>query len=263
MKINNAAAAAAAAPAFVAAMNAAASKADNANLAAACAVLVIIRDAGGTNKKSASSLWALLPEDVVSTFAQVKRVNGAINAPAEKATDGANTVRPLWLAARTAKALTDSLISIGIKSPRALLDLVAPRADKKESAPKKAVEIFLAAARSDGFKESVLPLLVWVAERHGKEMARLLAEAEAFQAGVSKDAEEKNAAIEAKQAKAEKAKAAKAVKATERARLNAEALAEAEKLESDEKSAKAKQVHAEKIKHERATHPKVRAIIEA
>ena len=266
MKINNsaaAAAAAAAAPAFVSAMNAAAAKADNANLAAACAVLIIIRNSGGTNKKAASALWALLPEDVVSTFAQVKRINGALNAVAEKASEGANTIRPLWLAAKTAKAFTDSLVSIGIKSPRALLDMVAPRTEKAESAPKKAVDTFLAAARGEGFKEDCTAILAWVAEKHAKAMQAMLSKAEAFQEGVLKDAAEKQAEAEAKQEAAQAAKDAKAAKDAERSRIQAEKTAMAEKTAQDAKSAKARADHAEKQARERATHPKTRQIIEA
>lgn len=262
MKINNAATTTTT-TSFVAAVSAAASKADHANLTAACNVLIIIRNAGGTNKKAASALWALLPDSVVNTFQQVKRVNGAINATSEKATDGANTVRPLWLAAKTAKALTDSLLAIGITSPRSLLDLVAPRKDPKVPTVKTAVESFLSAAKADGFSEDVTPILVFIAEKHAKAMQALLEQAQAFQAGVLKDAAAKNADIEAKAEKAKAAKDAKDARDAERTRIHAEKMAEAEKLESDAKSTKAKQAHAEKVARERATHPKKREIIEA
>lgn len=248
---------------FIAAVSAAATKADHANLSAAAGVLIIIRNAGGTNKKAASALWALLPDSVVDTFQQVKRINGALNAATDKASEGASTIRPLWLAAKSGKAFTDALLAIGIKSPRALLDMVAPRKDPKAPGVKSAVESFLAAAKADGFSEDVTPILVFIAEHHGKAMQDLLEQAQAFQAGVLKDASEKNADIEAKAKKAKAAKDAKTARDAERTRLNAEKMAEAEKLESDAKSTKAKQAHAEKIARERATHPKVRAIIEA
>ena len=248
---------------FVAAVSAAATKVDHANLSAAAGVLIIIRNAGGTNKKAASALWALLPESVVNTFQQVKRINGALNAATDKASDGANTVRPLWLAAKTAKALTDSLLVIGITSPRSLLDLVAPRSDKKESVKKTAVETFMQATKVEGFNEDVTPILVFIAERHAKAMQDLLNQAQAFQAGVLKDAADKNAAIEAKAKKAKATKDAKAARDAERTRLNAEKTAAIEKLMSEEKSAQAKQDHAEKMARERATHPKKREIIEA
>ena len=261
MKINNAVVTVVSP--FAQAMQGLADKADNQALTATCAVLLLVRDAGGTNKKSMSALWALLPENVVQTFAQAKRVNGAINAPDGKASEGAKRVRSLWLDAKNQTSLVKGLLDLGISSPRGLLDLVAPRGDKKESVKKTAVEAFMQAAKGEGFNEDVTALLVWVAEKHASEMTRLLAEAEAFQAGVLAEAKAKQAEIDAKAEKAKAAKAAKAVKATERARLNAEALAEAEKLESDEKSAKARAEHATKVTRERATHPKVRNIIEA
>lgn len=252
---------AAAAPAFVSAMNAAASKADNANLSTACNVLITLRNAGGTNKKAASALWALLPDSVVNTFQQVKRVNGALNAATDKASEGANTVRPLWLAAKSGKAFTDSLVDIGINSPRAMLDFVAPRKEPKTPGVKSAVDTFLKTAKADGFNEDITPLLVWIAETHSKQMAGLLEQAQAFQAGVLKDAEEKQAAIADKQAEAQAAKAAKAAKAAERTRIHAEKMAKIEQAASAEKSAKAQAEYAAKIKRERAVQ--AREIIEA
>ena len=261
MKINNAVVTVVSP--FAQAMQGLADKADNQALTATCAVLLLVRDAGGTNKKSMSALWALLPDSVVTTFAQAKRVNGAINAPDGKASEGAKVVRPLWLNAKNQTSLVKGLLELGISSPRGLLDFVAPRGDKKESVKKTAVEAFMQAAKGEGFNEDMTPILVFIAERHAKAMQAMLEQAQAFQAGVSKDAEEKNAAIEAKQAKAEKAKAEKAARDAEKTRKHAEALAEAEKLESDEKSAKARAEHATKVTRERATHPKVRDVIEA
>lgn len=263
MKINNSTAAAAAAPAFVSAMSAAATKADNQALTSTCAVLLLVRDSGGTNKKAAGALWALLPDAVVTTFQQVKRVNGAINAPSAKATKGANTIRPLWLAAKSGKAFVDALLDIGINSPRAMLDFVAPRKEPKSPAVKSAVESFLAAAKVEGFNEDITPLLVWITERHAKAMEGLLNQAQALQAGVLKDAAQKQADIDAKKAKAEKAKAAKAAKAVERSRLHAEKMAKIEQEASEAKSAQAKKAHEAKVVRERAMHPKVREIIEA
>ena len=253
--------AAAAAPAFVLAMSTAAARADNANLAAAANVLVILRNAGGTNKKAASALWALLPDDVVNTFQQVKRVSGALNAPADNANDNAKMVRTLWLGAKTQTAFVKSLLDIGITSPRAMLDFVAPRKEPKTPVVKSAVEAFLTAAKTEGFKEDVTDLLGWVVERHAVQMAGLLKQAQAFQAGVLKDAAEKQADIEAKAEKAKAAKAAKAARDAERSRIHAERLAQAEKLASAEKSAAARKAHAEKVVRERALRN--REIIEA
>lgn len=248
---------------FVSTMATFASRANHANLAAACSVLHLIRENGGTNAKASKALWALLPDETVTTFAQVKRVSGAINNA--KPTDGAKQVRSIWLESISADDMTDRLIAVGIVSPRSLLDLVAPRKDKEDKADKEtsAVETFLSAAKAEGFKEDVTPLLVWIAEKHAEAMQALLEQAQAFQAGVLKDAAAKNADIEAKAKKAKAAKDAKTARDAERTRLNAEKIAEAEKLESDAKSTKAKQAHAEKVARERATHPKVRAIIEA
>lgn len=244
-------------------MSALADKADNQALTSTAAVLLLVRDSGGTNKKSASALWALLPDTVVTTFAQAKRVNGALNAPSEKANDNAKMVRTLWLGAKNQTSLVKGLLDIGITSPRGLLDFVAPRGDKKESVKKGAVEAFMQATKQDGFNEDITPLLVWITERHAKQMQGLLKQAETFQEGVLKDAEEKQAAIADKQEKAKAAKAAKAVKAAERARSHAEKIAQAEKVTSDTKSAQAKKAHAAKVARERATHPKVRDVIEA
>lgn len=246
MKINNAAAAAAAAPAFVSAMASAASKADHANLAAAAGVLIIIRDAGGTNKKAASALWALLPDNVVTTFAQVKRINGAMNAVSEKASEGASTIRPLWLAAKSGKAFTDALLAAGIKSPRALLDLVAPRTEKAEGAPKKAVDTFLAAAKANGFNEDITPILIFITERHAKQMQAMLATAEKALNGALTDAAAKNAAAAAKQEKAAAASAAKKAAAEERARKHAAALKTADDKAAADKSAAAKKAADDK-----------------
>jgi hypothetical protein len=251
--------------AFVATMAIMASRSNHANLHAACGVLHLVRANGGTNKKAQSALWALLPESTVQTFAQVKRISGAINATADKATDGAKQVRVVWLESTSADDMTDKLISIGVMSPRALLDLVAPRKDKEDKEDKEtsAVETFLKAAKSEGFKESILPLLVWIAERHFTEMARILAEAEAFHAGKQAEAEAKQAEAEAKQAEAEAKQAEAKAKQAEAEAKHAEALAEADKKASAEKSAQAKQEHTAKVTRERATHPKTRAIIEA
>jgi hypothetical protein len=240
-----------------------ADKADNQALTSTCAVLLLVRDSGGTNKTSMSALWALLPDSVVNTFQQAKRVNGAINAPTDKASEGAKLVRPLWLNAKNQTSLVKGLLELGITSPRALLDLVAPRKDPKTPVTKSAVDAFIAAVKAEGFNEDMTPILVFIAEKHAKQMQAMLEQAQAFQAGVLKDAAAKQADVDAKAEKAKAAKAAKAVKATERARLSAEALAEAEKQASDEKSAVAKKAHAEKIAHERATHPKKRDVIEA
>lgn len=247
MKINNAAANAAAAPAFVLAVSAAALKADHANLAAAAAVLIIIRDAGGTNKKAAGALWTLLPDTVVNTFQQVKRINGALNAPTEKASEGAATIRPLWLAAKSGKEFTESLLKAGIKSPRALLDMVAPRTEKAESATKKAVDVFLTAAKADGFSEDLTPLLVFIAERHAKQMRAMLTNAEKSLNGALKDAAAKNAAAAAKQEKAANAAAAKKVADAERTRKHAAALKAADLSAAAKKDAIAKQEDAKRI----------------
>lgn len=249
---------------FSAQMSVLAGKADNQALTSTCAVLLLVRDSGGTNKKSMSALWALLPDTVVNTFQQAKRINGALNAPAEKATDGAKVVRALWLGAKNQTAFVKGLVEeMGVTSPRALLDLVAPRKDPKAPAVKSAVETFLQAAKGEGFKESVLPLLVWIAERHSVEMARLLAEAEAFQAGKQAEAEAARAEAEAKQEKIQAAKAAKDAAKAAKDAAKAEKTAQAERDASEAKSRKARADHAEKQAHEHATHPKVRQIIEA
>lgn len=261
MKINNSTTTTTTSPAFVAAMNAAASKADNQALASTCNVLIIIRNSGGTNKKSASALWALLPDSVVTTFAQAKRVNGALNAPTDKATNGAKQVRAIWLGAKNQTSFVKGLLDIGITHPRGLLDFVAPRKEKEESAKKTAVEVFLDAAKSDGFSEDVTSLLVWVAEKHAKAMEGLLNQAQAFQAGALKDAAQKQADIEAKQEKAIAAKAAKEAKDTERTRIHAEKMAKIEQEASEAKSAQAKKAHEAKVVRDRALRN--REIIEA
>ena len=244
---------------FVSTMVTFASRANHANLQAACAVLHLIKQNGGMNAKASKALWVLLPEETVTTFAQVKRVSGALNNA--KPTEGAKQVRAVWLASTNADDMTDKLIAVGIVSPRALLDFVAPRKEKEESVKKTAVETFLKAVKEEGFKEDVTDLLSWVVETHAVQMAGLLKQAQAFQAGVLKDAAEKQADIEAKAEKAKAAKAAKAARDAERSRIHAEKLAQAEKLASAEKSAAARKAHAEKVVRERALRN--REIIEA
>lgn len=246
---------------FATGMSVLADKADNQAITSTCAVLLLVRDSGGTNKKSAGALWALLSENIVTTFAQAKRINGALNAPSDKATNGAKQVRAIWLGAKNQTAFVKGLLDIGVQSPRSMLDMVAPRGDKKESVKKSAVETFLLAANAEGFKEDVTDLLVWVAERHAKQMRGLLSKEETFQAGVLKDAAQKRAAIEAKQEKAKAAKAAKEARDAERTRIHAEKMAKIGQEASAEKSTKAQAAHAEKIARERALRN--REIIEA
>ena len=253
---------AAAAPAFAAGMSALADKADNQAITSACAVLLLVRDSGGTNKKSASALWTLLPENILTTFQQVKRINGALNAPSDKASEGARQVRALWIAAKTQTAFVKGLLDIGLTSPRSLLDLVAPRKDKKETVKKGAVEVFLLAASEEGFAEDLTPILDWLAE--GTSLPAMLAMAQRVTAekeGKAKDAAEALAVATAKQAKAEKAKAAKAARDAERSRLHAEKIAQIEQAASAEKSAAARKAHEDKVKRERAVQK--REIIEA
>ena len=248
---------------FSAQMSVLAGKADNQALTSTAAVLLLIRDAGGTNKKSMSALWALLPDSVVNTFAQAKRINGALNASTEKATDGSKQVRAMWLGAKNQTAFVKGLVEMGITSPRGLLDFVAPRGDKKESVKKTAVETFLAATRGEGFKEDMTPILAWMAEAHLPAMLGMAQRAEAERLGKLAEAEAKQAEAEAKQKEAKAKQAEAEAKKAEKTRLNQEKMAQAEKEASDAKSAKAKRDHAEKQAHERATHPKVRQIIEA
>lgn len=248
---------------FTQTMQSLADKADNQALTSTAAVLLLVRDSGGTNKKSMSALWALLPDSVVTTFQQAKRVNGAINAQDEKANDNAKMVRALWLGAKNQTAFVKGLLELGISSPRGLLDFVAPRGDKKDTVKKSAVDTFMQAAKVEGFAEDVTDLLRWIAEKHAKQMRGLLKQADKALKGALKDASEKQAEIDAKAEKAQAAKDAKAAEDAERTRIHAEKMAMADKAAEDAKSAQAKQEHTAKVTRERATHAKVRDVIEA
>ena len=223
--------------------------------------LIMARDAGATNKAAARALWSTVSDETSNALSVLKRINGGLNAP--KATDSQRAIRALWIAADDAEDFLSGLAGMGVKTAKQLQVLACPRKDPKAPSVKTAVEVFLDRATEEGFNEDLTPILVFIAERHAKQMQGLLEQAEAFQAGVLAEAKAKQAEIDAKQAKAEKAKAEKASKAAEKARIRAEEMAEIEKLESDAKSAQAKQEHTAKVARSRATHPKVRAMIEA
>lgn len=226
-----------------------------------CQGLIFARDAGGTNKAAARALWATVSEESTNALSVLKRINGGLNAP--KPDENQRALRTLWIAADDSEDFLAGLAGMGIKTAKGLQARCCPAKEPKEPAIKSAVEVFLNAAKSDGFSEDMTPILVFIAEKHAEAMLAMLGQAQAFQAGVLKDASERQAEIDAKAEKAKAAKAAKAAKDAEKARIRAEKMAQAEKAEQDEKSAKAKQEHTAKVTRERATHPKVRDIIEA
>lgn len=223
--------------------------------------LIMARDAGATNKGAARRLWATVSKDTTNALAVLKRINGGLNA--SKPDESQKCLRALWVAADGAEDFLTGLDGKGIKTAKALQGLACPSKEPKAPTVKTAVEAFLAKASEEGFNEDLMPVFEFIVEKYAVQMSGLLKQEEAFQAGILKDAAQKQADIEAKQEKARAAKAAKAAKDAERTRIHAEKMAQLEKDASAEKSAAARKAHAEKVVRERATHPKVRDVIEA
>ena len=176
--------------------------------------LIMARDAGGTNKKSARDLWATVSDDTTNALAVLKRINGGLNTPSEKATDDQKDLRALWIAADDQEDFLAGLTGMGIKTAKALQVLACPAKEPKAPVVKSAVEVFLNAASEEGFSEDLTPLLVWLAEGARLEaMLEMAQRATAEKAGREADAAEALAVATAKAEAFAKAKAEAAAKA--------------------------------------------------
>lgn len=174
--------------------------------------LIMARDAGATNKKSARELWATVSEESTNALAVLKRINGGLNAP--KPTEEQKALRALWIAADDQEDFLSGLSGMGIKTAKALQVLACPSKEPKVPTVKSAVEIFLAKATEEGFNEDLTPLLVWLAEGNSlPAMLEVAKRATAENEGKAKDAAEALAAAKAAAEKFAADKAAKAAKA--------------------------------------------------
>lgn len=174
--------------------------------------LIIARDSGATNKKSARELWATVSEDTTNALAVLKRINGGLNTT--KANEDQKALRSLWIAADDETDFLAGLAGMGIKTAKALQGLACPRKDPKDPSVKTAVEIFLNAASVEGFSEDLTPLLVWLAEGTSlPAMLEMAKRATAEKEGKAKDAAEALAAAKAVAEKFAAEKAAQAAKA--------------------------------------------------
>lgn len=181
--------------------------------------LIIARNAGATNKKAARALWSTVSEESTNALSVLKRINGGLNAPTATATESQKALRALWIAADDEADFLSGLAGHGIKTAKDLQVLACPAKDPKVPSVKTAVEIFLAKASEEGFKEDITPLLVWLAEGASlPAMLDMAQRATAEKAGREKDAAEALAKATAqaeayaaeKAAKAAKVEAAKA-----------------------------------------------------
>lgn len=176
--------------------------------------LIIARDAGATNKKATREIWATVSEDTTNALAVLKRINGGLNTPSEKATDDQRALRALWIGADDQEDFLSGLAGLGVKTAKALQVLACPSKEPKAPVVKSAVEVFLNAASIEGFSEDLTPLLVWLAEGASLEAMLEMAErATAEKAGREADAAEKAAEAAAKAEAFAKAKASAAAKA--------------------------------------------------
>lgn len=180
--------------------------------------LIIAREAGATNKKSARALWATVSDETSNALSVLKRINGGLNAT--KPDNNQKVLRAIWLGAGDETEFMAGLAGHGIKTAKALQVLCCPAKDPKVPAAKSAVETFLNAASQEGFKEDLTPILVWLAE--GASLPAMLSMAQratAEKAGKERDAAEARAQAKAqaeayatqKAAQAEKAEKAKAL----------------------------------------------------
>lgn len=266
--------------AFAAVCRKEADAADSASLRAALTVAAAAFAAGGTNKAALRGLFASLPAELATRQGQSHRIlgglcrqiapEGASEAVKAKAlTEIGAQVRAALLpckgqtAAATVKAALAVASDANISSARALLDAVAPRGDSKPAAKKTAVEVFLSAAKAEGFSEDCTAILAWACESHLKILATMVKAAEKDAAAKQAEAAEKDAAAAAAKAERDAAKAERDAKKAEKDAKKAEETAQVEKDASEAKSRKARADHAAKQERDRATHPKVRQIIEA
>lgn len=151
--------------------------------------LIMARDNGATNKKSARDLWATVSDETTNALAVLKRINGGLNAP--KPTEDQKDLRALWIAADDADDFLSGLAGKGIKTAKALQVMACPAKEPKAPAVKSAVETFLNAASVEGFSEDLTPLLVWLAEgQHLPTMLEMAERATAEKAGREADAAE-------------------------------------------------------------------------
>ena len=180
--------------------------------------LILAREAGATNKKSARALWATVSDETTNALSVLKRINGGLNA--SKPDESQKALRAIWLAVGDETDFMAGLAGYGIKTAKALQVLACPAKEPKAPVVKSAVETFLSAASADGFKEDVTPLLVWLAEGASlPQMLDMAQRATAEKAGRERDAAEARAQAKAqaeayaaeKPAQAEKAEAAKAL----------------------------------------------------
>lgn len=153
--------------------------------------LIMARDAGGTNKKSARDLWATVSEESTNALSVLKRINGGLNTASDKADESQKALRALWIAADDADDFLAGLTGMGIKTAKALQSLACPSKEPKAPTVKTAVEVFLNAASVEGFSEDLTPLLVWLAEGNSlPQMLEMAERATAERAGKEKDAAE-------------------------------------------------------------------------
>lgn len=153
--------------------------------------LIFAREFGGTNKGAARALWATVSEESTNALSVLKRINGGLNTPSEKADESQKALRALWIAADDDADFLAGLTGMGIKTAKALQSLACPAKEPKAPAVKTAVETFLNAASQEGFNEDLTPLLVWLAEsQHLPAMLDLAQRATAERAGKEKDAAE-------------------------------------------------------------------------
>lgn len=176
--------------------------------------LIIAREAGATNKKAARGLWATVSDETSNALSVLKRINGGLNTPSDKATESQKALRALWIGADNAEDFLSGLAGHGIKTAKDLQVLACPAKEAKEPTAKSAVETFLSAAMADGFKEDLTPLLVWLAEGASlPQMLDVAQRATVERAGREKDAAEAHAKAKAQAEAYAAAKAAQAAQA--------------------------------------------------
>ena len=191
-----------------------ASQAGASQLVFVCKGLIMARDAGGTNKAAARSLWATVSDETTNALAVLKRINGGLNTVTEKATDDQRALRAMWIAADDVDDFLIGLAGKGVKTAKALQVLACPSKEPKAPVVKSAVEVFLNAASEEDFAEDLTPILVWLAEGASlPAMLDLAQRATAEKAGREADAAEAREHAEYLQALAARNAADKAQKA--------------------------------------------------